>query len=150
MTVAADSCLYARSSTSSVTVAVDSNSHTHYHTYSCLYVCGSDCLDSSTSQHYYHIHTCLYVTLAAPSAACVTKWSRTRNIFFNHSNIMVSYLKRPSPIDPHLQNLKDIIDKKITTEEQEDYFKYIEMFDIVKTFIKTNHLILYGGMALNE
>jgi len=53
-------------------------------------------------------------------------------------------------IDPQMSTLKDIIDKVETEQERLEYYKYIHIFKLVKQFAIDNHLIMYGGTAINE
>ncbi len=53
-------------------------------------------------------------------------------------------------IDPQVGSLKDIIEKVETEKERLNYYKYIHIFKLVKQFVIDNHLILYGGTAINE
>jgi len=53
-------------------------------------------------------------------------------------------------IDPQMSYLKDFLDKVETEQEKIEYYKYINIFKLVKQFAIENHLIMYGGIAINE
>jgi hypothetical protein len=53
-------------------------------------------------------------------------------------------------VDTKLDSLKDLVEGKLSEEAKEEYLKYKELYDLVKHFTIKHHLIMYGGMALNE
>ena len=63
---------------------------------------------------------------------------------------MASSIKQWQSIDPQMSTLKDIIGSLSTEQSKLEYYKYIHIMKLVKQFAIDNHLILYGGNAINE
>ena len=63
---------------------------------------------------------------------------------------VVSTTKQWQSIDPQMSSLKDIVGSATTEQTKLEYYKYIHILKLVKQFSIDNHLILYGGTAINE
>jgi hypothetical protein len=63
---------------------------------------------------------------------------------------MVYSTKHATMLDTKLDDLKDIIKKKTTQQQIDEYKDSQGIYNVVKNFVIDKNLVIYGGMALNE